>query len=226
VATSWEGDPLRLVVTTDGGKATLVVSDWQGSERYPLAEHEGGPAGGPVVVRPAPAWRKHPFWWPADRPYRARLLRFAIESSDERPVTARVRYLGRQEPPAAGFGREVLMALAPTVAISGGASLVPVRIRNTGSFEWTSEAVLSVQLGYRFSPEGGVAGFTSQGRTPLPRPVPPGGEVSTTMRVDWPGVPGRYDLTLDLVLEDVAWFAEKVGEPVAKTVVELKKSAP
>ena len=33
-----------------------------------------------------------------------------------------------RRPPPTGFGREVLMALAPTAAISGGASLVPVRI--------------------------------------------------------------------------------------------------
>jgi hypothetical protein len=179
-----------------------------------------------VVVRPGPAWRVHPFWWPADRPYRARLLRFALESPDARPVTARVRYLGRHEAPTDGFGREVLMALAPTTAIANGASLVPVRIRNTGTFEWSSEGVLPVQLGYRFAPEGGGAGFSSQGRTPLPRPVPPGGEVATALRVDWPGVPGRYALTIDLVLEDVAWFGDKLGAPVAQSLVELRAATP
>lgn len=222
IATSWEGDPLRLVVATDGGAATLVVSDWLGSERYPLAEHPSGPAGGPVTLRPAPAWRIHPFWWPADRPYRARLLRFSIESPDARPVTARVRYLGRHEAPSDGFGREVLLALPPTRALAGGASLVPVRLRNTGAFEWTSAAVLPVQLGYRFAPEGGAPGLRSQGRTPLPRPVAPGGELNTTMRIDWPGAPGRYELTIDLVLEDVAWFSEKLGAPVATSVVEVQ----
>ena len=32
---------------------------------------------------------------------------------------------------------------------------------------------------------------------------------------------GRYRATLDLVLEDVAWFGEKLGEPLARAEIEV-----
>lgn len=222
VATSWEGDPLRLLVATDVGSATLVVSDWRGERRFPLAEHAAGPAGGLVAVRPAPAWRVHPFWWAAEPAYRVRAIRLAIETPGPRPAKARVRYLGRYEPPVAGFGREVLSAPLPPYGYAGGGVLVPLRLRNTSSFEWTSDAVLPVQLAFRIEPADGGPGLIGEGRTRLPRAVAPGEEVAVTVRVDLPPIPGEYRVTIDLVLEDVAWFGDRLEAPVATGVVEVR----
>jgi hypothetical protein len=222
VATAWEGQPLRVLVATNTGSATLVVADWRGTRRYPLGPHENGPAGGLVAVDPGPAWRRHGFWFGGEQDYRARLLRFAVETPDAKPAVARVRYLGRHSPPEQGFEREVVAIALPTRAVGGGVSLVPLRLVNRGGFVWSSDAVLPVQLGYRVKPEGDRPGLGVEGRWALPREIAPGGTLDTAMRIQWPPVEGLYRLTVDLVLEDVAWFADRTGAPLAEGVVELR----
>jgi len=214
IATHWPGDRLRMVAVTGGPPATLVVSDWRGEHRYPIGE-----AGSVIEVTPGPAWRFHPFWWAPGRVYRARLLRFDVESPEGQPVEARLRYLGRREPPS-GFGREVRGLALPERATAGGTTLVPLRVANTGDFAWTSESVLPVQLAWRIEPADGF-GISVEGRQPLRQEVPPGGEVATALRVDWPPLPAVYRLTVDLVVEDLAWFADRVGEPIGSADVEV-----
>ena len=58
-------------------------------------------------------------------------------------------------------------------------------------------------------------------RGDLPRAVPPGGRVAARIDLPWPVRPGRYKVTLDLVLEDVAWFADRVGSPAAEGIVRV-----
>ena len=55
----------------------------------------------------------------------------------------------------------------------------------------------------------------------MQRAVRPGEAVEATFPVRWPERPGRYLVTLDLVLEDVAWFENRLGEPLARTEVEV-----
>lgn len=214
VATSWPAERLRFVAATSGPRATLVVSDWRSRRRYEIPE-----GGGVVEIEPAPAWRLHPFWWSAEKLYRARLLRFDLESPEEVPVEARLRYLGRHEPPT-GFAREVEGVALPQRATAGGSTLVSLRVVNRGDFAWSSGGVLPVRLGWRIEPVDGV-GISLQGRWPLAREVPPGGRLETALRIDWPPLPGSYRLTLDLVVEDLAWFADRVGEPIAAGEVEV-----
>ena len=37
--------------------------------------------------------------------------------------------------------------------------------------------------------------------------------------VSWPERPGTYRLTVDLLIEGVAWFADPVGEPLVEVAV-------
>jgi len=214
IATSWPGDELRLVAVTGGPPATLVVSDWRGEHRHPIGE-----AGRVVEVTPGPAWRIHPFWWAPGKLYRARLLRFDVESPEGQPVEARLRYLGRREPPE-GFGREVRGLALPTKATAGGSTIVPLRVANTGAFPWSTDSVLPVKLGWRIEPVDGF-GISVEGRFALQSEVPPGGEVATAIRVDWPPLPALYRLTVDLLVEDFAWFADRVGEPIGTAEVDV-----
>ena len=39
---------------------------------------------------------------------------------------------------------------------------------------------------------------------------------------DWPATPGDYRFVVDLVMEDVAWFADKVGEPLGAATVRVE----
>src|SRR5690606_32368792 len=85
---------------------------------------------------------------------------------------------------------------------------------------WTSEATLPVQLGWRLRPAAG-GGASSEGRAPLPGKVRSGDPFEAVLAIPWPATPGRYRLEVDLVLEDVAWFADRIGEPVAAGEIEI-----
>ena len=89
---------------------------------------------------------------------------------------------------------------------------VELRVRNTGDWTWSSAAVLPVQIGARIDPVAGE-GLSVQPRFVLPRAIAPGETLETAVELVWPAVPGRYRASLDLVAEDLAWFADKVGRP-------------
>jgi hypothetical protein len=56
---------------------------------------------------------------------------------------------------------------------------------------------------------------------PLPRPVAPGEQLEIEVPLTPPAA-GSYRVLVDLVLEDVAWFADRVGEPLAEGRVEVR----
>lgn len=225
LATHWPGEAMRWLVHADSPDATLVVSDWRGSERHPLTEFAGGRSGGPLLLQTAPAWRRHRFWWPVDAPYRVRAMRFAVETADGRPAKLRLRYLGREKLPEEGFGRDVTRAILPERVPAGGALRIPVALANTGAWPWRGDAVLPVSLGMRFAPLD-AGGAESEARASLPHAVPPGGRLEMVAEFAAPERPGRYRATFDLVLEDVAWFASRLGAPLAEGVVEVTAAGP
>ncbi len=45
--------------------------------------------------------------------------------------------------------------------------------------------------------------------------------VSPHIDVAWPEEPGAYRLMVDLWVEGVGWFAERVGRPLAQATVEV-----
>ncbi len=212
LATGWAGRPLQFLVHADAPRATLMVGDWLDSDRVPLTPLPGGTSGGLAIVHPSPAWRWHSFWFRMPGAPRARLLRIALETPDGSPASAEVRYLGERGIPADGFGREVLSAELPASAPAGGQTRVPLALRHRGGWSWDSDAPLAVYLAVRFEAlDGGAA---SEARVRLPHPVAPGGRLDMELPIHWPAAPGRYRVVVDLVLEGVAWFAERVGAPV------------
>ena len=225
IATRFPEAPIHLIVVAEAAPATLVVADWRGVRRYPLATFAPGRSGGIVVHQAARPWRRHRFWWSPEERYAVRLLRFALETPGAPAggsAAARVRYLGRSVPPATGFAREVAPVELPTAAAPGSRTTVALRVRNSGNWTWSSAAVLTVQIGVRLDPLDAGAGPASQPRFALPRAVAPGESFEATVTIDWPAVPGRYRVSLDLVAEDLAWFADRVGSPLASGVVEVR----
>jgi len=220
LATVWEGDPTTWLVTCDAPRATLVVSDWRRTRRFPLTAHGAG-SGGPVEVDLAPAWRVHPFWWSDGRPARARLVRFALEVPGGGFASARLRYLGRRRLPT-GFAREVEAVTLPEeipVPLEA-APRVRLRVRNGGDWTWRSDDALPVQAGVRWLPFDASARPVEM-RVPLPRPVAPGEQLELEVPLTPPAA-GTYRVLVDLVLEDVAWFGDRVGEPLAEGRIEVR----
>ena len=225
IATRFPEAPLHLIAVADVAPATLVISDWRGTRRYPLASFAPGQSGGSIVHEAAPPWRRHRFWWSPEERYAVRLLRFALETPPApagQRAAARVRYLGRSAPPTAGFAREVAPVALPTAVAAGSRTTVALRVRNTGAWTWSSAAVLPVQIGARIEPLTAGESQASQPRFALPAAVAPGESFESAVTIAWPTVPGRYRVSLDLVVEDLAWFADRVGAPLASGEVEVR----
>ncbi|MDQ1348577.1 MAG: hypothetical protein QG573_1952, partial [Acidobacteriota bacterium] len=222
IATRFPDAPMHWLAVADADPVTLVIRDWRGERRYPLASFAPGRSGGSVVHQPAAPWRRHRFWWSPVERYAVRLVRLSAEVAGAGRASVRLRYLGRQAPPQAGFAREVVPISLPAVVAAGSRTAVALKVQNTGSWSWRPAASLQVQLGIRIMPLAAGKGTASEPRFPLPREVAPGESLETGVTLEWPSVPGRYRVSLDLVLEDVAWFGDKVGAPLASGEVEVR----
>ncbi len=226
IATRFPEAPMHLIAVADAAPATLVVSDWRGARRYPLTSFAAGQAGGSVVHTAAAPWRRHRFWWTPEVGYAVRLVRFSVEAPgrlETAPASVRVRYLGRSAPPTEGFARESAAIGLPPAVPAGSQTAVALRVRNTGSWTWSPAAVIPVQIGVRIDPLESGKGSASQPRFALPRAVAPGESLETGVTIEWPTVPGRYQVRIDLVAEDLAWFADRVGAPLASGEVEVRE---
>lgn len=100
-----------------------------------------------------------------------------------------------------------------------------LRIRNESPVPWpqlgggTSPRVIAA--GNHWFDRSGRAVLFDDGRAPLPGPVAPGEEVEVDLVVWTPPRPGAYVLELDLVQEEVAWFADR-GSPSLRLPVSLE----
>jgi len=214
IATSWAGTPLQLLALSDSPDASLVISDWLGSRRIRLAPRPGG-SGGAIAWSPSPAWRVHPFWWRPEPDYRVRLVRLRLETASDAPVTARLRYLGRRGVPDGPFSRRVVELDLPESATAGASAELGAEVENRCSWAWSSDDPLPVFLAATWTALDPGAGESREFRGAIEGRVNPGGRARGRVVVEWPQRPGRYRVRFDLVLEGVAWFAERGGEPLA-----------
>ena len=99
-----------------------------------------------------------------------------------------------------------------------------MRLQNTSGFTWSSTAPVPITLGYHLARDDDEA-VAGARRTHFSTLVPPGGEVLAEVEVMWPAEPGRYRLSLDLVMEGLTWFEARVGEPIAAVDVEVVAAA-
>ncbi|MGE0639701.1 MAG: hypothetical protein AB7P46_05430 [Thermoanaerobaculia bacterium] len=217
--------PIHLLVNGSvTGLELEVQQGWGGwrRERFPLSAHADGSSGGPIRLEPAAAWRRHRFWWSPEALYEVRMVRLRLLGTGAPEATARVRYLGRSAAPEQGFERQLLSLDRSGAPVAGGELAMRLEVANRGGFVWTPAATLPTQVGLRFVRlDGAEAGRVIDRRFALPGPVAPGETLSLPIATSWPAVAGRYRATLDLVLEDVAWFGEKLGEPLARAEIEV-----
>ena len=138
------------------------------------------------------------------------------------PPCACATSAGTRRRRTASRARSAPVALPAEVAAGSRTSLA-IRVRNTGSWTWSSAASLPVQIGARIVPVAGGQGPAGEPRFVLPREVAPGESLETEIVLEWPTVPGRYRVSLDLVVEDLTWFADEVGAPLASGEIEVRE---
>jgi hypothetical protein len=101
---------------------------------------------------------------------------------------------------------------------AGRIAQVGVRVRNASPAPWPDDRC--VHLGDHWRDHGGAVVLQDDGRTALARTLEPGDTVDLTLDVEAPLATGEYVLELDLVIDSVAWFADK-GSPTATIKVDV-----
>ena len=134
------------------------------------------------------------------------------------------------EPARPALALEWVSVDLPTRMTAGETVTGRVTVRNTGRETWVAQRPDGrgiVRLGYHWrTPDGRPTSGWADLRTPLPRDVAPGEEVTfDPVRVAAPAAPGRYRLDLDLVKEGVAWFGTPPEVP-GSFLVEVEPAKP
>ena len=213
---------LRYVVECDAPEAKLVVGDWRGEREFEVGRSvspEGGVVG--IEFNTGAPWRYHGYWF-APGPFWSRAFTLRLEGPAG--STARLHHLGDPKVAAEAFAYEAEPLETASTAVAGSNQTVRLRARNTSGAEWKSDDVVAVTGRYRLWRDGQKI-FESD-RLAIPDQVGPGQTLDLPIAVQWPLDPGPVTLELDLVLEHVDWFQNRLGKPLAEARVELLPAAP
>jgi uncharacterized protein YcfL len=104
-----------------------------------------------------------------------------------------------------------------------------ITIKNTSKNKWSSKSNdkgrNAVNLSYHwFDRKGAVVVFDGL-RTPLPNDVQPGESVQLRATIQPPDRAGQYTLEVTLVQETVAWFPERNGDKLTRSVNVINSNA-
>jgi len=101
----------------------------------------------------------------------------------------------------------------PITVAAGEAFRARVRVRNRSFRVWSSgDPDHPDMVSYHWLDQGGRDVIADGARSPLPRGVPPDGEVDVGLLIEAPTEPGSYVLAIDMVHEGKAWFRD-AGSP-------------
>src|SRR5262249_5547329 len=106
-----------------------------------------------------------------------------------------------------GFRAEIVPNSDDLTIEAGRIHKVGVRVRNASPVAWPEDRC--VHLGGHWRDRDGEMVQRDDGRTALARTLEPGQTVDLTLDVQAPEKTGSYVVELDLVIDGVAWFADK-----------------
>lgn len=124
----------------------------------------------------------------------------------------------------AAYGALIQWKNAPGGGQAGGDMAVTVVVRNTGSMAWPAGGGNPVRLGYHWYDGNGNQVGAADYRVSLPRTVKAGETVELAAKVGLPSQAGAYTLAMDMVHENITWFADKGSQTLRATVAV--KAAP
>jgi SAM-dependent methyltransferase len=116
------------------------------------------------------------------------------------------------------FRAEIVPADAALEIEAGSIEEIVVGVRNTSTATWPDDRF--VNLGNHWRTIDGALLRLDDGRVPMGAMVPPGAAIELALEMQAPTDPGAYLLELDLVIEGVAWFADR-GSPTVTIPVEV-----
>jgi hypothetical protein len=115
------------------------------------------------------------------------------------------------------FRAEIVPAVRALDIEAGSIVELGVTVRNTSSAPWPADRF--VNLGNHWRAVDGALLRNDDGRASLTGTTPPGAEVELALEMQAPDETGPYLVELDLVIEGVAWFADR-GSPT--TTIEVR----
>jgi uncharacterized protein YcfL len=110
----------------------------------------------------------------------------------------------------------------PTQMTVGRRVTAEVTVKNTSKSKWPSKSNEkgrnAVNLSYHWLDRKGAVVVFDGLRTPLPNDVEPGQSVRLKATIQPPDGAGQYTLEITLVQERVAWFPERDGDKITRSV--------
>jgi SAM-dependent methyltransferase len=120
-----------------------------------------------------------------------------------------------QELPSSAFcGRVTPASRSPLTLRAESVCAITVSVTNLGDRAWPAHGRRAVHVGnhWRRAKDGALVAH-DDGRASFLEDLAPDGTEDVTLVIRVPPKPGRYFLEIDLVQEDVAWFAERGSTP-------------
>ena len=114
----------------------------------------------------------------------------------------------------------------PAQMTVGRTAMADITIKNSSKSKWPSKpnekGRNAVNLSYHWLDRKGAMVVLDGVRTPLPKDVPPGESVQLRATIQPPDRAGQYTLEVTLVQEAVAWFPERDGDKLTRSVNVIK----
>lgn len=109
-----------------------------------------------------------------------------------------------------------ILSMTPEHPVARGSLAISARVRNESGVDWPATA--DIKLGNHWKTSDGETVVLDDGRTWLAGDLASGESVDVALHCTVPDAPGAMVLELDLVHEYVAWFEDRTGEVLRRTI--------